>query len=72
MATMNCIQDEFTDLPLSRQWKYQLRRQRDARCPKCGKPTEGHSFCLNHRAQANESRRRKRRRPRFAFCIYGH
>jgi hypothetical protein len=32
------IEDEFTDLPMSRQRKYQLRMQRDQRCTECGEP----------------------------------
>ena len=30
------IQDEFTDLNVSRQRKYQLRNQRDSKCIICG------------------------------------
>jgi len=30
------IQDEFTDLPISRQRKYQLRMQQQKRCTECG------------------------------------
>lgn len=32
------IEDEFTDLPISRTRKMQLRRKRDGRCYTCGKP----------------------------------
>lgn len=34
------IVDEFTTLPISRQRKYQLRRQLDGCCEKCGVPVE--------------------------------
>jgi hypothetical protein len=32
------IHDEFTAQTISRQRKYQLRRQRDGKCPLCGDP----------------------------------
>ena len=50
------IQDEFTELPISRQRKYQLRMQRDKRCTECGQPAIQGSRCLKHwskRANAN-------------------
>jgi hypothetical protein len=34
----NIIHDEFTDLPISRQRKYQMRMNREQRCQICGEP----------------------------------
>ena len=54
------IQDEFTDLPISRQRKYQLRMQRDKRCTECGEPAIQGSRCLKHLVKARERQRKKR------------
>jgi len=54
------IQDEFTRLPLSRQRKYQLRRQRDNCCTECGAPAGPASRCLRHLIKARERQRKKR------------
>src|SRR6516162_7360292 len=54
------IQDEFTDLPISRQRKYQLRMQRDKRCTECGQPAIQGSRCLKHLVKARERQRKKR------------
>jgi hypothetical protein len=54
------IQDEFTDLPISRQRKYQLRMQRDRRCTECGEAAAHGSRCLKHLINARERQRRKR------------
>src|SRR5215813_5931489 len=54
------IQDEFTNLPISRQRKYQLRMQRDKRCTECGEPAIQGSRCLKHLVKARERQRRKR------------
>ena len=48
------IKDEFTDLPISRQRKYQLRMQRDQRCTECGEPALKGSRCLKHLVKARE------------------
>jgi hypothetical protein len=56
----NRIEDEFTNLPISRQRKYQLRMQRDMRCTECGDPVAAGSRCLKHLVQARERQRRKR------------
>jgi hypothetical protein len=56
----NCIVDEFTHLPISRQRKYQLRRQRDKRCTECGEPAIEGSRCLKHLIKARERQRKKR------------
>jgi hypothetical protein len=54
------IADEFTDLPMSRQRKYQLRMQRDQRCTECGEPAAQGSRCLKHLVKARERQRKKR------------
>jgi len=54
------IDDEFTNLTISRQRKYQLRKQRDKRCTECGEPAEVGSRCLKHLIKARERQRKKR------------
>ena len=54
------IVDEFTNLPISRQRKYQLRMQRDSRCTECGEPAIKGSRCLKHLVKARERQRKKR------------
>ena len=54
------IIDEFTDLPVSRQRKYQLRMQRDKRCTECGAPAVGGgSRCVKHLVRSRERQRKK-------------
>ncbi len=54
------IQDEFTNLSVSRQRKYQLRMQRDRCCTECGEPAAQGSRCLKHLVKARERQRKKR------------
>ena len=54
------INDEFADLPISRQRKYQLRMRRAGRCAECGEPAVQGSRCLKHLVKARERQRRKR------------
>jgi hypothetical protein len=54
------IVDEFTSLPISRQRKYQLRKQRDKCCTECGEPASVGSRCLKHLIKARERQRKKR------------
>ncbi len=54
------IVDEFTDLPISRQRKYQLRMARDRRCTECGAQAIQGSRCLKHLVKARERQRKKR------------
>jgi hypothetical protein len=54
------IQDEFAELPVSRQRKYQLRMKRDRRCTECGEPAVQGSRCLKHLVKARERQREKR------------
>jgi ribosomal protein L32 len=51
------IKDEFTDLPVSRQRKYQLRMERGRRCIECGEPAIEGRLCLKHLVQARELQR---------------
>ncbi len=53
------IEDEFADLPISRQRKYQLRMRRDSRCTECGAPGVEGSRCLEHLVKARERQRKK-------------
>jgi hypothetical protein len=54
------IEDEFTNMPISRQRKYQLRMQRDKRCTECGEHALVGSRCLRHLVKARERQRKKR------------
>lgn len=54
------IKDEFTDLNISRQRKYQLRKLRDKRCTECGAPAVNGTRCLKHLVKARERQRTKR------------
>ena len=49
------IQDRFTSLAVSRQRKYQLRREAAGRCRLCGEP--GSPYCTRH-ADAQRNFRR--------------
>lgn len=53
------IIDEFTDLPVSRQRKYQLRATRDGRCTECGKKATAGARCLKHQVLARERQRKR-------------
>ncbi len=46
------------DLPVSRQRKYQLRRQKEGRCVICGKPKVSATFCLDHMIATRERLRK--------------
>jgi hypothetical protein len=54
------IEDEFTHLRVSRQRKYQLRRQRENRCTECGEPAVHGARCLKHLVMARERQRKTR------------
>jgi hypothetical protein len=51
------IQDEFSDLPISRQRKYQLRMKREKRCQICGAPVVMGARCLKHLVEQREKGR---------------
>ena len=53
------IKDEFTDLPVSRQRKYQLRMQKKNRCTICGEAAVTSSYCLKHAVRYREVTRKK-------------
>jgi hypothetical protein len=53
------IKDEFTDLPVSRQRKFQLRMVRDKRCPICGEPLVMGTRCLKHLLREREMKRKR-------------
>jgi hypothetical protein len=55
----NVIKDEFTDLPVCRGRKYQLRMERDGRCIICGESAVGPFYCLKHWVKARERARRR-------------
>jgi hypothetical protein len=48
------ILDEFTNLGLSRQRIYQLRKQKEHKCIICGGPLVTKFHCEYHRQQANQ------------------
>ncbi|HOC57293.1 MAG TPA: hypothetical protein PKI20_16865 [Verrucomicrobiota bacterium] len=54
------IEDEFANLPISRQRKYQLRMKRQGCCTECGEPAVQGSRCLKHLVKARERQRQKR------------
>jgi len=56
---MKKIFDEFTDLPVSREYKRQLRAKRDGRCiaSGCHKPLATAFHCLKHAIQKRECER---------------
>jgi hypothetical protein len=54
------IKDEFADLPVSRQRKYQLRMRRNGRCTECGEPAVQGTRCLKHLVRARERQRTKK------------
>jgi hypothetical protein len=54
------IEDEFTDLKISRQRKYQLRMRREGRCTECGETAVAGARCLKHLVRARERQRKKR------------
>lgn len=53
------IKDEFSDLRVSRQYRYQLRMKRDKRCIICGEPAVTDWKCLKHMVKARERQRKK-------------
>jgi hypothetical protein len=57
---MRQIKDNFTNLNISRQRRYQLRKLRDGKCTQCGRPSAIGSRCLNHLVKAREHQRKKR------------
>jgi hypothetical protein len=62
MAAPN--KDEFSDLPISRQRRYQLRKRRDGKCIRCGVAAVDANFCDEHRHRFNVMVREHKRRRR--------
>ena len=59
----NPIQDEFTNMPINRQLKYQLRKQAAGLCTSCGvKATAGMLLC-------EQCRQRKSKQHRIAYRL---
>jgi len=48
------IKDEFADLPVSRQRKWQLRQMARGGCRICGKPATSAGLCLKHLVKERE------------------
>jgi len=64
------IKDKFAKLPISRQYRYQLRMKQQKRCIICGEPAVTKWKCLKHMVKARERQRKKlglRRRLRGAL-----
>lgn len=56
------IQDKFTGMAISRQRKYQLRREARGLCRTCGsKAVKGTKYCLAHREKQREWQGRSER-----------
>ena len=53
------IKDEFSDLPISPQRRYQLRMRRKKRCILCGAPAKLGTMCLKHMIKTRETARKK-------------
>jgi len=53
------IIDQFTDLPITRQRKWQLRKQAEGKCITCGAPAVVAFFCLKHAVGKREYERVK-------------
>jgi len=54
------IQDALTNLPISRQRKYELRKAKEKRCVICGDPAVTAKLCVRHMVYAREQTRRRR------------
>ncbi|MDQ6632919.1 MAG: hypothetical protein M3Y82_14385 [Verrucomicrobiota bacterium] len=53
------VKDEFSDLPMSRQLKYQKRKHKQGKCTICGQPKVSSFYCLKHLVAARERQRVK-------------
>jgi hypothetical protein len=52
MAGRSALQDEFTELPVSRQRKWQLRKRKEGRCEICGVPATSGRCQFHHISMA--------------------
>jgi len=64
------IKDEFTDLPVSRQRKYQLRMHRAGCCMICGKKAISSRCCLDHLKTRRERARKPGSRRNYGALSY--
>ncbi len=53
------IKDKFSELPVSRQRKYQLRKKKAGLCIICGAPRATAMHCLEHAIAKREQDRRR-------------
>jgi hypothetical protein len=53
------MKDEFSDQPISRQRKFQLRMKREKRCQICGEPLVMGSRCMKHLVASRERARKR-------------
>lgn len=51
---MQKVQDEFTDLNISSQRRYQLRNRKNGRCIQCGDPLKTKNHCEKHAATSTD------------------
>ena len=58
------IMDEFSDLPISKQRRWQLRQEKAGKCITCGKPAARYQRCESH-ADALVLRTREHQRIRL-------
>jgi hypothetical protein len=49
------INDEFSDLPFSRQYLWQLRKKKEGNCIICGEPSISANHCMKHHVVAREA-----------------
>ncbi len=62
------IQDEFSDLPISRQAKQQKRHLRDGKCKLCNQPLFNANYCLKHAIKSREGDARRMGRKKETNC----
>jgi hypothetical protein len=64
MVLLDMIQDEFSNLPITRQRKEQLRHVRDGKCQYCSNPLAKESTlnCVTHMIKIRERQRKNRGR----------
>lgn len=53
------ITDQFSHLPISRQRRYQLRKDAQGLCIICGQPQSARGLCLAHAIYARERQRER-------------
>lgn len=53
------IHDRFSNLPLTKQRKWQLRREKENNCIICGEPAVVSRYCLKHAIAVRERQRQR-------------